>query len=285
MTLREANQRLIEQLRKNYDEGEAVRIAEMVIENITGANRMAIIKGSNEIIGAAKIELLEKYTTELLANKPVQYVLNEAWFAEMKFYVDENVLIPRPETEELVAWIVDDAKKMAKKNISILDIGTGSGCIAIAIKKKLPDATVHAIDISEGALKVAERNARSNNVEVGFERRNILDEYDLVRLPGVDIIVSNPPYIPLREKAAMHSNVVNFEPHIALYVPDTDPLIFYRAIARLAEGKSTKKIYFEIHQLMGFALRDAFENTFLKTELRKDLSGNDRFLCLSKKIS
>lgn len=282
MTQHEANQYLLLQLKKIYDASEAMHIADLVMENITGKTRMSRTNHLNEKLSPEQELQLENYIPELLTSKPVQYVLNEAWFAGMKFYVDENVLIPRPETEELVEWVVEESKSTSA-NLSILDVGTGSGCIAIALKKKLPEANIYAIDISENALTVAKKNASRNNADITFLKNDILSEQRWNNLPDVDIIVSNPPYIPEGDKTNMHANVVNFEPHLALFVADSDPLIFYREIVRFSKRKPVKQIFFEIHQDLGEQLQKLFLNAEFESVLKKDLNSNNRFLYLTKK--
>jgi release factor glutamine methyltransferase len=180
----------------------------------------------------------------------VQYVLNEAWFTGLKLYVDENVLIPRPETEELADMAIKDVLKNNNQSIAILDIGTGSGCIAIGLKKNLPGATVYAVDVSEGALEVARKNANENSAAIHFILSDILDEKKWIHLPGVDVIISNPPYIPVNQMEEMSNNVIKHEPHLALFVPDENPLVFYKSIAGLAEKKLLPggKIFVEVHE-------------------------------------
>lgn len=202
------------------------------------------------------MELLEKYTRDLLASMPVQYVLHEAWFYGMKLYVDENVLIPRPETAELVEWIVKTigseksptnivslAKSMQLtlntnhgiENLTFFDIGTGSGCIALALKRALPFAMVYACDINKKTLAVAEKNAAGLQIDVGWLHLNFLDPAQWENLPFFNIIASNPPYIPASSKETMHANVIEYEPHLALFVENNDPLLFYRSIVDFGE--------------------------------------------------
>jgi release factor glutamine methyltransferase len=222
---------------------------------------------------------LDKYTQELLTHKPVQYVLHEAWFGGMKLYVDENVLIPRPETEELVDLIVKDKKE---KEIQILDIGTGSGCIAIALKKHLPLCEVYAIDISSDALTVAEKNNVLNNTKVKFILSDIFEEISWNQFSSFDCIVSNPPYIPSTETKLMSDNVTKFEPHLALFVPDNDPLKFYKAIARFAEKKLSPggSVFVEVHENFAEEVKKVF--SFLgDVQIKKDMQGKERFVVAS----
>ena len=229
--------------------------------------------------------------SELKTEKPIQYITGEAWFYGLRFEVNENTLIPRPETEELVEWIVDGQKtKDKRQTVSILDIGTGSGCIPITIKKEIPNALVSAIDVSEKALEMARKNAIDNEVEVNFILQNILEIDDLKSLPTsnsqlttqFDIIVSNPPYVRNLEKQEIKKNVLAYEPHLALFVEDSDALLFYRKIAQLALTSLTPngKLFFEINQYLGKETVALLENLgFKNIELRKDFVGNDRMIC------
>jgi len=231
--------------------------------------------------------------SELKLEKPLQYILGTAHFMDLELHVDENVLIPRPETEELVQWILLDAERPPARRVgsrmviersrndhsfSILDIGTGSGCIAIALAKHLPDAKIYALDVSEGALSVAKENAASNGVDVTFLHQDILNpEINL----EFDVIVSNPPYVRELEKNEIQRNVKDFEPDTALFVSDEDPLLFYRAILGFAENHLSEngKLYFEINQYLAEETKALFNTrNFSEIELRKDMFGNDRML-------
>lgn len=247
---------------------------------------------------------LAKWNTiisELKTEKPIQYITGEAWFYGLRFEVNENTLIPRPETEELVEWIIESTKlEVGSVKLNIVDIGTGSGCIPISLKKEIPNAMVSAIDVSEKALEMARKNAVDNEVEVNFILQNILEIESLndVTLSGVkvhptssiqlpasfDIIVSNPPYVRNLEKQEIKKNVLAYEPHLALFVEDTDALVFYRKIAELALISLTPsgKLFFEINQYLGKETVELLENLgFKNIELRKDFVGNDRMICCS----
>jgi release factor glutamine methyltransferase len=197
--------------------------------------------------------------------------------------VNENTLIPRPETEELIEWIVEESKNLKiqqPNNLNILDIGTGSGCIPISLKKELPNAEVFTIDVSEKALEMARKNAVDNEVEVNFMLKNILETDSLVE--KYDVIVSNPPYVRNLEKQEIKKNVLAYEPHLALFVEDSDALLFYRKIAQLALTSLTPngKLFFEINQYLGKETVALLENLgFKNIELRKDFVGNDRMIC------
>ena len=227
--------------------------------------------------------------SELKTEKPIQYITGEAWFYGLRFEVNENTLIPRPETEELVEWIVESQKSKVENlniqksnNLTILDIGTGSGCIPITLKKEIPNAQVSAIDISEKALEIARKNASDNQVEVNFIHRNILETESLDE--KYDVIVSNPPYVRNLEKQEIKRNVLDYEPHLALFVADSDALLFYRKIAQLALKSLSPngKLFFEINQYLGKETVELLEQLgFKNIELRKDFVGNDRMICAS----
>ncbi len=238
--------------------------------------------------------------SELKTEKPIQYITGEAWFYGLRFEVNEDTLIPRPETEELVEWIVESQKSKVESqklkvenlkiqksnNLTILDIGTGSGCIPIALKKEIPNADVSAIDISEKALEMARKNALDNQVEVNFILQDILQSSNLqiFKSPNLlfDIIVSNPPYVRNLEKYEIKKNVLDYEPHLALFVDDSDALLFYRKIAQLALYSLTPngKMFFEINQYLGKEMVELLGQLgFKNIELRKDFMGNDRMIC------
>jgi release factor glutamine methyltransferase len=203
------------------------------------------------------------------------------WFAGMKLYVDENVLIPRPETEELVEWIVKTVASRKSQVASILDIGTGSGCIPVALKKKLLSVEVHALDISEEALNVAKRNAAIQQTEINFHLLNILDRNLWKQLPKFDIIVSNPPYVTQGEASSMQKNVLQYEPHLALFVDDEDAMKFYKAIAEfgLKHLNENGQLFFEINEMMSKQICDLLNQyRYLNIELKKDLQNKDRMI-------
>ncbi|MCC6289045.1 MAG: peptide chain release factor N(5)-glutamine methyltransferase [Chitinophagaceae bacterium] len=281
MTVVEAFRKLTGALHILYDRREAENIADMVIEKLTGLRRMERALKKELELTAHQEKELEHYSTELLQHKPVQYVLQEAWFYRLSFFVNEHVLIPRPETEELVQWIITDAKSISHPPSSILDIGTGSGCIPVALKKQLDTPVVTAIDINAQALHVAKKNADINNTSIDFLLVDVLNETQLNTLPVFDIIVSNPPYIPATDMTGMRENVLNYEPHTALFVPNDDPLLFYKAIAKFAKLHlhAGGKVYVEIHEAQGAAVKKLFEiNGFLNCIIKKDMQGKDRMV-------
>jgi release factor glutamine methyltransferase len=226
---------------------------------------------------------LQQYTEELLQHRPIQYVLQESWFCGLKFYVDEHVLIPRPETEELVEWVVSEAGGSGQTGTGgvILDVGTGSGCIAVALKRQLPSSDVYGCDVSGDALAIAQRNATTLGADLHLHRLDFLDSRQWESLPRVDYLVSNPPYIPIKDKETMAAHVVAFEPHGALFVEDNDPLVFYRALAEFAKGKLAPggALFAEIHEDLAAAALDLFIAAgFQQVVLRKDLQGKDRMI-------
>jgi release factor glutamine methyltransferase len=291
MTIHEASQQLRFRLFHLYDEREAGNITGLVMEHITGWKRIDRVVNKMVPLLAGQQQLLETYTKALLDNKPLQYVLHEAWFYNMLLYVDENVLIPRPETEELVDWLIKEVQSLAfavpgsqpaAKNI--FDIGTGSGCIPLAIKKTLPFIEMYACDVSEAALHVAKKNAADQKLAVHFQLLDILSEEDRRPLPRFDIIISNPPYIPQKDKTGMSPNVLQYEPHLALFVEDTNPLLFYKVVAAFAKDHLTENglIYLEIHEGMAAAVSDLYrQNGFSGIVLKKDLQGRDRMIKIS----
>ncbi|MDR0333463.1 MAG: peptide chain release factor N(5)-glutamine methyltransferase [Dysgonamonadaceae bacterium] len=225
---------------------------------------------------------IKDIVVRLKKNEPMQYILGTTEFYGLTLSVTPDVLIPRPETEELVEWILSENDE---NRLSILDIGTGSGCISVALAKKLPDANVSAWDISENALEVAAGNAKRNNVNVHLSKQDVFAPFssDVV----FDIIVSNPPYVLENEKDTMEENVLDFEPHIALFVPDNNPLLFYERIADIAMNCLTLngKLYFEINREKGGAIAEMLQQKgFADIELRKDISGNERMIRAKKPL-
>ena len=279
MTIQEASRHIINQLKTIYEDSEAENISGWVIEYITDIRRTDRIINKEKSISPGQELQLNQYMHRLLQHEPVQYVLNEAWFCGLKFYVDKNVLIPRPETEELVEWIISDCK-FPIDELSILDIGSGSGCIPIALKKRLEKADVWSCDISQEALKVANQNATALGVNVKFEELDFLNEEHRENLPSFDIIVSNPPYIPEKDKENMRPNVIDHEPNTALFVPDNDAMIFYKAIADFGKTHLTKNgiMYMEIYESFGNETTALFQSKGYRTVLKKDMQGKERMI-------
>jgi len=271
-------------LKDEYPVQEVNSFFNLLIESYLLMNRLDFALKPGKEISLEEKEKFESAIQRLSKHKPIQYILGETEFFGLKFKVNKNVLIPRPETEELVQWILDDVGASKNpSNLKILDIGTGSGCIAISLAKNLPDVEIFALDVSEKALKTARENAGLNGVNVNFIQADILN---LEALTGkFDIIVSNPPYVREMEKVEMHRNVLENEPNLALYVKDTDPLIFYGTIAKLAQVglQNNGNLYFEINQYLAEETEDILKNTSFKTELKKDIFGNYRMLRGRKK--
>jgi release factor glutamine methyltransferase len=263
-----------------YDEKEIESFFYIILEKNHKLKRIDLALHPEIEINENQLNIWEAILTELKNQKPIQYILGETFFYGLRFEVNENTLIPRPETEELVDWIISENKKAGHfKNPKILDIGTGSGCIAISIAKNHPNAKVFAIDISEKALEVAKKNAKLNEVSIAFLQKNILETVSLEQ--DFDIIVSNPPYVRNLEKEEINKNVLEFEPHLALFVEDNDALLFYSKIATLAKKNLTPngKLFFEINQYLGKETVELLQKTgFKNIELRKDIYGNDRMI-------
>ncbi|MDE3185427.1 MAG: peptide chain release factor N(5)-glutamine methyltransferase [Bacteroidota bacterium] len=276
MTTEKAYIDFVKSLKTIYDKREADNIADWIFEKITGSKRLERRFKRNNELKESEIWQLQNYLKELLQHKPVQYVLQEAWFYKMKFFVNGNVLIPRPETEELVEWIINDASKPT----NIIDIGTGSGCIGIALKKELPRANVTAIDRSEKALEVAKINSIELNAEINFLQINFLKEEEWKSLQKYDLIVSNPPYIPIKEKEKLAKNVTEYEPGLALFVENNDPYIFYKKIAEFSKThlKSNGKIYVEVHEDFAKEVKTIFVNAGFEVEIKKDIYGKERMI-------
>ncbi len=281
MTIHLAYQQLLAQLYEVYDNREAANIADMVIEHVTRQRKIERIVYKDLPVNEDQQKQLEKIADELLNHRPVQYVLGEAWFMDIKLMVNEHVLIPRPETEELLQWISDDIKKSGNLDVSIIDIGTGSGCMPIALKRKIPAITVSAIDVSENALRVAKLNANELKADVKFVNLDFLDEEKWKQLGKYDIIVSNPPYIKQSEELEMRDNVLKYEPSLALFVPHENALIFYEAIAKFSREHLTPggSVYVEINEAFGEEVVEVFRKEgFSNIILKKDMQGKERMV-------
>ncbi len=260
-----------------YPETEVESFFNLLSEDILNMKRINISQNLYSVVSGKKHEKFQKAITRLKNYEPIQYILGNTEFYGLLFQVNPYVLIPRPETEELVGWIIDDSKD--KQDISILDIGTGSGCIAVTLAKHLPTAKIYALDISEDALKLAKVNATNNEVEVEFIEADILD-VDLGDMQ-FDVIVSNPPYVRELEKEAMSANVLNHEPHLALFVKDDDALLFYRKITEISESilKPNGQLYFEINENLGERTKELLaNNSFNNIELKMDIFEKDRMI-------
>ena len=286
MKIKEYRAHFIQELTPLYDAGEAESFFYLILEEKQQLKRIDLALHPDLVFSAAEIVVWDEILEPLKQEIPIQYLLGKTSFYGLDFSVNEHVLIPRPETEELVDWMLSDHRKTQQSNnLKMLDIGTGSGCIAISLAKNLPNATIFAIDVSEMALATAKKNASNNAVSVNFIHQNILDVVTLSTVEGIneqfDVIVSNPPYVRNLEKEEIKKNVLDNEPHLALFVEDDDALIFYNKIAELAQENLAENglLYFEINQYLGAAMIDLLEQMHFKNiELRKDIYGNDRMI-------
>ena len=282
LTCSKAFYELKNKLRTLYDDRECAAIAHEVLLFVTGMDKMQRLLHKDMLLTPGQQEMYHTAETHLLTGMPLQYVTHSAWFMGRDFYVDEHVLIPRPETEELVEWVMQDADATDK---AILDIGTGSGCIPVTLKLALPASSITCCDISSGALDVAKRNAAKLKAGIDFVELDFLDVTQQNKLGTYNVIVSNPPYIPLDQKATLHTNVGDHEPSLALFVPAADALLFYRAIAIF--GKTHLHaggcIYCEIEANHSTECRTLFEqHGYINVEVRKDMHGNWRMLKAQK---
>ena len=287
MLLKQYKTHFFDSLKNIQDEQEIESFFFILTEYLHNIKRVDVALNPNFELSDAEVEKWNTILADLQQEKPIQYITGEAWFYGLQFEVNENTLIPRPETEELVEWILSSS--IIHHPSSILDIGTGTGCIPIALKANLPQANVSAIDVSDKALEVAKRNAVSNKVDINFIQANILEVEDLSQLQSpithhpspYNIIVSNPPYVRNLEKEEIKKNVLDYEPHLALFVEDTDALLFYRKIAQLALKNLTPNglLFFEINQYLGKETIELLQNLgFKNVELKKDIYGNDRMI-------
>jgi len=280
MKIKQYRTYFIQELAPFYDAYEAESFFYLILEDRHKLRQIDLALNHELVFEEADIEKWKILLAELKKEVPIQYLLGKTNFYGLDFEVNEHVLIPRPETEELVEWIIRENSGIERlKNLKILDIGTGSGCIAISLAKNIPNAKVFAIDVSVEALAMAKKNAKNNNVEITFLLQSILETDDLKQ--GFDIIVSNPPYVRNLEKQEIKGNVLNYEPHLALFVEDNDALIFYRKITELAQKNLVEngKLYFEINQYLGTEMTDLMEKmNFKNIELRKDIYDNDRMM-------
>ena len=279
MTVKQTYRHFLVQLQSIYTTGEASIVADSIFDKIAGLKRIDMISQSETPLASLTEFRLQDCLTQLLAHRPLQYVLGEAWFFRLRFRVNEQVLIPRPETEELVEALLADPRSTAQ-GISILDIGTGSGCIPVSLKKELPEAGISAVDISEAALDIARENALANQTEIMFRQLDFLNESNWPKLSIFDFIISNPPYIPFREKGSLAKNVVGYEPHLALFVTNSNPLIFYEKIARFGKKHLTPggKIFVETHQDLARDVAAIFNKDYEDVCVKKDISGNERMV-------
>ena len=262
-----------------YPEREIQAFIEILLEYYVGFSKTDIVLKSENELDTSVVSNIKKALARLKNNEPIQYIIGETEFYGINIKVNPSVLIPRPETEELVDWIIEKHKK--NEQINILDIGTGSGCIPIALKNNLTKANVFAIDISENALETAKINAEFNKLDISFTNLDILKNESNKDLTQFDVIVSNPPYVRQKEKEQMQENVLANEPHLALFVENNDALVFYKAIISFAKNhlKKNGSLYFEINEAYGKELVALFkENNYTEIELKQDINGRDRMI-------
>lgn len=278
MTWSKQHQTFMAGLKLKYSLTEAEIITNWVFEEIAPELKNKF-KFSEFDVSAEFLLRLDIQLEQLKAGMPVQYVLGSAWFYHSKFFVSPATLIPRPETEELVDVVLRYCKNISSP-LHILDIGTGSGCIAASIKKFAPQHQVYAVDVSAEALTIAKKNASSLGVAIDFKEMNFINKNNWAILPNFDIIVSNPPYIPGDEIVQMDEVVTKHEPHLALFVPDQKPLLFYEAIVEFAKEKLNPngKVFLEIHQQLGKETQALFQDYAKHTQIKKDINGNDRIV-------
>lgn len=282
MRLREFYNRFMDELKTLYSYDEAAAISNISFEHFAGKGRAEIITQPDHVLENEKVSALENALLQLKRNIPVQYVTGHSWFMDIRFKVDPSVLIPRPETEELVNEAITFIKENHKH--TVLDIGTGSGCIPVSIGHQLPHTKITAIDISEAALSVAKQNAAANNTDIEWLLLNFLDETTTRSLPAYDVIISNPPYIPEQEKQLLDKNVTAHEPHGALFVPDNDPIIFYEKIAvfglaHLAPGGC---IFMETHESFAGKVADHFAAQGYQAVIKRDLFEKERMVIANR---
>ena len=282
MTVNELYRYFLTELEEIYDKHEAAGICSMLFENIAGITRPVLIKDRERVLDEKTVLRLNACLPELKDHKPIQYVTGEAWFYKMKLKVSPAVLIPRPETEELADAVIRYLKD--KPVAYLLDIGTGSGCIAIAVKKNIPATNVTAIDISNDALAVAKENSIQQQTAINFQQVDFLEEKTWGLLPSFDVIVSNPPYIPENEKQLLDKNVTAFEPHTALFVENERPLIFYEKVAAFGKKhlKEAGKIFLETHEEFAEKVAKLFRDDLYSVEILNDLHGKQRMVIATR---
>ena len=282
MTIADFIHTLTSQLEAIYDKNEARSIAEVFVCDELMLSRTKMLIHKDDELQQTDFDRLKSKSVRLTNGEPVQYVTGIASFCGLDFKVDNNVLIPRQETELLVDSVIRPfGSAQEAKNINILDIGTGSGCIAVSIKKFMPEANVFAVDISEKALEIAKQNAESNQTEINFAQYDILSERKFPFSEKFDIMVSNPPYVLNSEKSLMHKNVTDFEPSLALYVDDNDPLLFYHGILKFIgrhQPDCKPLVFFEINEKLGTEMLELCIKFGYNAEITNDLNGKNRFI-------
>jgi len=282
MKLNEFYRHFLLQLRLIYVENEASNITKMIFESLANISRSDVLRNPEMGIESDTFSSLNQALDQLLNHQPIQYVLGEAWFYHLKFKVSEAVLIPRPETEELVELVIQHLKSSHQK--TVLDIGTGSGCIPISIKKNIPELSITAVEVSKAAIDLASTNANLHQVNIDFKQVNFLNEVEREKLGMFDIIISNPPYIPNVEIQLMDKHVTEYEPHLALFVPDEDPLIFYKAILSFAKNHLNEKgkIFLETHENFAGEVCALFKDEGFEAKIKNDLFEKPRMVLINR---
>lgn len=280
-TIGQLTEYAIRELKDTYNSYEVRSLCRIIFYDLLQYTNIDIHIKKNEILSESFAEKFTEIVRQLKTDRPIQYILGKTEFSGLTFQVNSATLIPRPETEELVLWV----KEVLKPGHKLLDIGTGSGCIAISLAVLCPGTDIEGIDISSEAIRIAKQNAAFHQVEVNFHTADILHP-GIYSGPEYDLLVSNPPYVRMSEKKEMHSRVTNFEPHTALFVPDTDPLLFYRQIALFGQEhlKTGGSLFFEINEALGQEMLHLLNNIgYTDTELKKDIFEKDRFVKAKKK--
>ena len=283
MTLMEGKIFFLKNLENTYNNREITYYYKLILSEVFKRNKLQLALDPKSSLKTSELTFLKRAVKNLLVQKPIQYIIGKAFFRSLTLKVNENVLIPRPETEELVDWVIEDFRNISPKK-NIIDIGTGSGCIAISLAKELKRNIVYALDNDDAILELAKQNAKKNNVQVNFFKKdiNFLNSLNL----KIDVVVSNPPYVLNKEKKNMKLNVLNHEPHKAIFVNDEDPLKFYRLILDYAKLNLKKSglIYFEINPLLIRHLKRLISVYNFKIKQRIDIFGKVRMLCLQKSL-
>jgi release factor glutamine methyltransferase len=267
-------------LKDKYQENEILSFVYILFGHFLGLSRTAVHLEPGRTLTETEAAPFFDALASLEIFKPIQYITGIAYFAGMEFRVNPDVLIPRPETEELLGLVISEVSSDGSAGLTAIDIGTGSGCIAVGLKKSRPGVSVTAIDISAQALAIARNNANANSCSINFCEADILDPLTIDKLALYDLVISNPPYVLESEKSAMKANVVKYEPEVALFVGDRDPLVFYRAIAAFARQKLKVggKLFFEINESKGRDVTEMLANAGFSPLLLRDMHGRDRFI-------
>ena len=282
MTINTLYRSFLKNLETIYSPNEAANITKLFFESELNISRVDMIKHPDALLSEESGSKLESSLALLMNHTPIQYVIGNTWFHSLNFKVTPDVLIPRPETEELVSAVIDYLKNNSTRNL--LEIGTGSGCISITIKKNIPDVNITAIDISRAALNIAKENAKANKAVISFLEIDFLASTRWSEIGKFDLVVSNPPYIPYKEMIEMDKNVILFEPSIALFVPNENPLIFYKHILHFCEKQLSESgnIFMEIHEGYGQEIYALFSSSGYQTTLVNDLYGKNRIVIATR---